>query len=77
MAPDYLTNNIVMDIEVRNVNTRTHDMNVYIPFPKNELAKRSFYYSGGKNWNDLRDNVKEVINIDGFKIKLKRNLNIT
>ena len=77
MAPDYLTNNIVMDIEVRNVNTRTHDMNVYIPFPKNELAKRSFYYSGGKNWNDLRDNVKEVINIDGFKIKLKRNLSIT
>ena len=50
MAPGYLTNNITMDIEIRkNVNTRTHDMNVHIPFPNSETVKKSLYYSGGKN----------------------------
>ena len=73
MAPDYLTNGIIMDVEVKNVNTRTHDMDVYIPFPKNELAKRSFYYSGGKNWNNLPPKLKEITNIEQFKKNLKRN----
>ena len=76
MAPDYLTNGIIMDIEIRNVNTRTHDMNVYIPFPKNELAKQSIYYSAGQNWNDLQPDLKEITNINGFKKALKRNVNI-
>ena len=74
MAPDYLTNGIIMDVEVKNVNTRTHDMDVYIPFPKNELAKRSFYYSGGKHWNSLPNDLKEITNIEGFKKTLKRNV---
>ena len=65
-----------MDIEIRNVNTKTHDMNVYIPFPKNELAKQSIYYSAGQNWNDLQPDLKEITNINGFKKALKRNVNI-
>ena len=37
-----------MDKEIwKNFNTRTHDLNVYIPFPNSETAKKSLYYSGG------------------------------
>ena len=77
MAPDYLTNNITMEIEIRkNVNTRKHDMNVHIPFPNSETAKKGLYYSGGKKWNDLPGNIKEITNIDGFKKQLKRNVHM-
>ncbi len=32
IAPDYLANNVTMEVEVNNVNTRAHHMNVYVPF---------------------------------------------
>ena len=71
MAPDYLVNEIVMDIEVRSVNTRSHDMNLHIPFPKNEHAKRSLLYSGAKNWNTLPNQIKEITSLDYIKSNLK------
>ena len=77
MVPDYLENGIMMDIELRDVNTRSHDMNVYIPFPTNELAKRSLYYSGAKNWNSLPSYIKESTSIEVFKKNLKRNIYMT
>ena len=59
MAPRYLTNNITMEIEIRkNVNTRTHDMNVQIPFPNSETGKKRLHYSGGKKWNVFPGNIK-------------------
>ena len=76
LAPDYLVNDVTMEIEVRNVSTRSHDMNVHIPFPYNDFAKRSFYYSGGNNWNSLPGNIKETANIETFKVNLKRNMHI-
>ena len=72
-----MTNNITMDKEIwKNFNTRTHDMNVHIPFPNSETAKKSLYYSGGKKWKDLPGNIKEITNIDGFKKQLKRNVHM-
>ena len=65
-----------MEIEIRNVNTRSHDMNVYVPFPNNEFAKKSFYYSGGKNWNSLSGITKDKVTIDSFKRQLKRDMHI-
>ena len=76
-VPDYLANGITMEIELREVNTRSNDMNVYIPFPKNEFAKKSFYFSGAKNWNSLPDHIKESTNIEIFKRKLKRDIYTT
>ena len=49
---------------------------MHIPFPNSETAKKSLYYSGGKKWNDLPGNIKEIKNVDGFKKQLKRNLHI-
>ena len=77
MAPDYLANGIIMDIELRNVNTRSHDMNVYIPFPQIEFAKKSLFFSGAKNWNSLPDHFKEISSIEVFKRTMKRNIYTT
>ena len=45
-APDYLTNSIIKDVEIRNANTRSHDMNVNTPLPKNKIAKISLLFRG-------------------------------
>ena len=74
MAPDYLCNEITMEIEIRNITTRSHDMNVYVPFPSCEIAKKSFHYSGAKNWNSLHGKIKDIVSIDGFKRELKKNV---
>ncbi len=71
IAPDYLVNNITMEIEVKNVNTRSHDMNVYVPFSEKEFAKNKFEYSGAKYWNDLPGYIKECSSLFTFKSKLK------
>ena len=76
MAPDYLCNQIVMEIDIRNVNTRSHEMNVYVPFPSNELAKRSFFYSGAKNWNSLPGTIKDICSIDSLKTHLKNGMRL-
>ena len=61
MAPDYLCNNITMEIEVQtSLNTRSHDMNVYIPFQNSTRGQKSFYYSGAKNWNSLPNRTKDI-----------------
>jgi hypothetical protein len=74
MAPEYLCNQVTMEIEVRNVNTRSHDMNVYIPFPNNEISKKSLFYSSAKNWNSLSAETKEIFTIDNFKRHMKRDI---
>ena len=38
-----------------------------------EYAKRSFYFSGVKNWNDIPDDIQEQQSLDRFK----RGLEIT
>ena len=49
-------------------------MNVYVPFPSCEIAKKSFHYSGAKNWNSLHGKIKDIVSIDGFKRDLKKNM---
>ena len=72
---EYLCNHVTMEIEVRYVNTRSHDMNVYVPFPRNELAKKSFYYSAAQNLNSLSAKVnKELGTLECFKRCLKRDI---
>lgn len=40
LASGYLTNYILMAIEVSGINTHSHDRNVYFPFPDKELSKK-------------------------------------
>ena len=42
-----------------------------IPKVRLEYAKRSFYFSGVKNWNDIPDSVRERESIARFKTGLR------
>ena len=42
-----------------------------IPIVRLEYAKRSFYFSGVKNWNDILDNVRERGSIARFRTGLR------
>ena len=77
LAPDYLINNVIMDIEISEVNTRKHDMNLYVPFPDNKFHENILFYRGAKSWNDLPSEIKECHNIDRFKILLKKHIKYT
>ena len=71
LAPHYLTNNIIMEIEIKEKKTRKHDMDLYLPFPESESHKKMLIYRGAKSWNNLPDYLKESSNLDQFKRQLK------
>lgn len=74
LAPDYLVNEITMLFEVNGFNTRSHDMNVYLPLPPNEFYKRKCMYNGAVIWNNLPSHLKDMNNIDCFKRHLKKHV---
>ena len=71
LAPHYLTNNIILDIEVKERRTRKHDMNLYLPIPESENHKKMFIYRGAKSWNNLPGHLKDCHDIEQFKRRLK------
>ena len=48
--------------------------NLQIPRLNTELAKKSYYYSALKNWNDVPMDFRELPTIGCFKNKLKQYL---
>ena len=48
LAPLYLTNNIVMEIEIKDIRTRRHDMDLYLPVPESEFYKNVFFLQGSQ-----------------------------
>ena len=71
LAPHYLVNNVIMEIEIKEQKTRKHDMDLYLPFPENESHKKMLMYRGARSWNSLPNYLKETYNIDQFKKLLK------
>jgi hypothetical protein len=49
MAPYYLTNEIIMQIEISNIVTRINEMNVYVPRPDKEMSRFMFTHNGPSN----------------------------
>ena len=71
MAPEYLSNNMTLRTDVPDVNTRSHAMDVCIPFTTTELYKRRFMYSGPYAWNHLPHSIKDCKSLDAVKSALK------
>ena len=61
-----------MEVQVSRVNTRSHDMNLHIPFPDNEFRKTMLFYRGTKAWIYLPGQIEEIHALNRFKIQLKR-----
>ena len=60
-----------MEVEVSRVNTRSHDINLDIPFPDNEFHKTMLFYRGAKASNYLPGQIKEMHALNRFKMQLK------
>ena len=73
-APNYLVDEIVMNFDVNGMSTRSHEMNVYVPYASSHFAESSFKYSGAVLWNALPSFLKDIHNVHDFKCKLKRHL---
>ena len=53
LTPQYSTNNIILDIEIKDKRTRQHDTNLYLPIPESEFHKKIFLYRAARTWNNL------------------------
>ena len=70
LCPDNLRNKFVERSMVSEYKTRNH-RDLQILKVKLEYAKRSFYLSGVKNWNDIPGNIREQESLARFKRDLK------
>ena len=66
LCPDNLRHKFVEISMVSEYRTRNH-RDLQIPKVRLEYAKRSFYFSGVKNWNDIPGNIREEESLARFK----------
>ena len=74
LAPQYMINNVTLEMEVKEVRTRRHDLDLYIPKANSEFHKRMLFYRGARSWNELPRNIKDCENLNQFKRLLKRHI---
>ena len=73
LCPDNLRHEFVARSMVSDYKTRNH-RDLQIPKVRLEYAKRSFYYSGVKNWNDIPGNIREQQSLARFKKRFRKYL---
>ena len=72
LAPNYLSNEIIMEIEVsERIRRNINENDVFIPFVNIDGTKNAFSYRGPVVWNSLGDQLKECTDINDFKKKAK------
>ena len=72
-CPDNLRHKFVERSMVSEHKTRNHrDLQIHIV--RLEYAKRSFYISGVKNWNDISGNIREKESLARFKKRFRKYL---
>ena len=71
-APNYLCDMFTYVSDVHNVNTRnTNNGNLYVPQPSTSYYTKSLSVNGAKLWNSLPLDIKNVHNVNIFKMKYK------
>ena len=73
LCPDNLRHKFVERSMVSEHKTRNH-RDLQIPKVRLEYAKRSFYFSGVKNWNDIPGNIREQESLARFKKRFRKYL---
>ena len=66
LCPENLRHKFTERSMITDYRTRNHG-DLQIPKVRLEYAKRSFYFSGVKNWNDIPDNIGERESVARFK----------
>ena len=70
LCPENLRHKFTERSMISEYRTRNHG-DLQIPKVRLEYAKRSFYFSGVKNWNDIPDNIRERDLIARFRTGLR------
>ena len=71
-APQYLKDMLKLSKSVRLLRSNNMYMKLYIPRVKREsFANRSFSVMGPRLWNDITNDLKQCVNVETFKKKLK------
>ena len=71
LCPDKFLHKFVERSMVSGYKTRNH-RDLQIPKVRLEYAKRSFYFSGVKNWNDIPCNIREQEPLARFKKRFRK-----
>ena len=66
LCPDNLRHKFIERSMISEYGTRNH-RDLQIPNVRLECAKKSFYFSGVKNWNEIPDNTREQESLARFK----------
>ena len=70
LCPENLRHKFTERSIISEYRTRNHG-DLQIPKVRLEYAKRSFYFSGVKTWNDIPDNIRERDSIARFRTGLR------
>ena len=62
-APEYL----IKHFPIKNSAYNSHADKVWVPKPKIDLFKSSFFYRGAMMWNDLPLSLRQMQHLPGFK----------
>ena len=57
-------------LQKHNKNTRKNNYSIRLPRVKLELARQSFYFYGGKLYNELPIGIQKLYTISEFKVAL-------
>ena len=72
LAPNYLCDEITMQVEVSNYDTRSfNEDDVYVPYFNSVFSSNAFNVKGPTVWNSLPKYIKTCHGINDFKTKCK------
>ena len=55
-----IVNDVVMNWNLNQMNTRIHPMNLYVSSVTSQFAKKSFKYAGANAWNAVPSDFKDL-----------------
>ena len=73
LCPEYMKDNFNLTRDIQRVYTRASRDNFFLPRVINQ-GVHTFYFTAVKEWNLLPTRIKELTNIDRFKISLKAHI---
>ena len=73
MVPNYISNEIILSIDVKKRVSRNVNVNdLYVPNIVKKCARNTFTYTGPRVWNSLPNGLKECTNIEVFKFEARQ-----
>lgn len=66
LVPTYMNDNVILVNQIHDHNTRNRN-DFRLPLTRSEQVKKNLFYNGLKMYNDLPNDMKEIISLNIFK----------